>query len=80
MQPWDVQYIDLNSNPDWSSMNISLKSKLKRYCRDAQDGINFRNVDEKPMFISNKKCVLREEVICVYKIFFNIKSFIFSFK
>lgn len=64
MQPWYVQYIDLNSNPDWPSMNISLK--LKTYCWDAQDGINFRNVDEKPMGI--KKSVLREKVICVYNV------------
>lgn len=64
MQPWYVQYIDLNSNPDWPSMNISLK--LKTYCWDAQVGINFRNVDEKPMCIKNS--VLREKVICVYNV------------
>lgn len=64
MQPWYVQYIDLNSNPDWPSMNISLK--LKTYCWDAQVGINVRNVDEKPMCIKNS--VLREKVICVYNV------------
>lgn len=64
MQPWYVQYIDLNSNPDWPSMNISLK--LKTYCWDTQVGINFRNVDEKPMCIKNS--VLREKVICVYNV------------
>lgn len=62
MQPWYVQYIDLNSNPDWPSMNISLK--LKTYCWDAQVGINFRNVDEKPMCIK-KKCFAWKSDLCI---------------
>lgn len=38
-----------------------------------QYGNNFRGIDEIPMFISDRKCVLRENVICVYKIYFKYK-------